>query len=124
VSVFGFRFFNINVEPDDRECPHLFNRLGSPHGNGNLIAIVDLGLTVHLRLGSLGPEGTRVNAVSAGPIRTLAASGIKNFRKMLAANEAQTPLRRQLRGETIGMARDDDCAVHQPRVGGDHPGRR
>lgn len=54
--------------------------------------------------GSLGPEGTRVNAVSAGPIRTLAASGIKNFRKMLAANEAQTPLRRNVAIEEVGNA--------------------
>ncbi|MFP8977191.1 enoyl-ACP reductase FabI, partial [Pseudomonas aeruginosa] len=54
--------------------------------------------------GSLGAEGTRVNAVSAGPIRTLAASGIKSFRKMLAANERQTPLRRNVTIEEVGNA--------------------
>ncbi len=53
---------------------------------------------------SLGPDGTRVNAVSAGPIRTLAASGIKNFRKMLDANEAQTPLRRNVTIDEVGNA--------------------
>ncbi|PAU87361.1 enoyl-[acyl-carrier-protein] reductase FabI [Pseudomonas sp. WN033] len=51
---------------------------------------------------SLGPEGTRVNAISAGPIRTLAASGIKSFRKMLAHNERQTPLRRNVTIEEVG----------------------
>ncbi|MCJ8168026.1 enoyl-ACP reductase FabI [Atopomonas sediminilitoris] len=51
---------------------------------------------------SLGPEGTRVNAISAGPIRTLAASGIKSFRKMLAANERQTPLRRNVTIDEVG----------------------
>ncbi len=51
---------------------------------------------------SLGPEGTRVNAISAGPIRTLAASGIKSFRKMLAHNERQTPLRRNVTIDEVG----------------------
>jgi enoyl-[acyl-carrier protein] reductase I len=53
---------------------------------------------------ALGPEGTRVNAVSAGPIRTLAASGIKDFRKMLAENAKQTPLRRNVTIEEVGNA--------------------
>ncbi|ABC29319.1 MULTISPECIES: enoyl-ACP reductase [Hahella] len=53
---------------------------------------------------SLGPEGTRVNAISAGPIRTLAASGIKDFRKMLQENEKQTPLRRNVTIEEVGNA--------------------
>jgi len=53
---------------------------------------------------SLGPEGTRVNAVSAGPIRTLAASGIKSFRKMLSHNASQTPLRRNVTIEEVGNA--------------------
>ena len=51
---------------------------------------------------SLGPEGTRVNAISAGPIRTLAASGIKSFRKMLSHNAAQTPLRRNVTINEVG----------------------
>ena len=50
------------------------------------------------------PEGTRVNCISAGPIRTLAASGIASFRKMLAANEKQTPLRRNVTIEEVGNA--------------------
>jgi enoyl-[acyl-carrier protein] reductase I len=52
----------------------------------------------------LGPEGTRVNAISAGPIRTLAASGIKSFRKMLSHNEKQTPMRRNVTIDEVGNA--------------------
>lgn len=42
---------------------------------------------------SMGPRGIRVNAISAGPIRTLAASGVKGLRKMLSYNEKNSPLR-------------------------------
>jgi enoyl-[acyl-carrier protein] reductase I len=51
---------------------------------------------------SLGPKGIRVNAISAGPIRTLAAAGIKNFRKMLAFNEQVAPLRKNVTTEEVG----------------------
>jgi enoyl-[acyl-carrier protein] reductase I len=51
---------------------------------------------------SLGPEGIRVNAVSAGPIRTLAASGIADFRKLLAENERVAPLRRGVTIDEVG----------------------
>ena len=51
---------------------------------------------------SLGPKGIRVNGVSAGPIRTLAASGIKHFRKMLAFNESIAPLRKNVTTEEVG----------------------
>ncbi len=50
----------------------------------------------------LGPEGTRVNAISAGPIRTLAASGIGNFRKMLDYNAKVAPLRRNVTIDEVG----------------------
>lgn len=52
----------------------------------------------------LGPDGIRVNAVSAGPIRTLAASGIGNFRKMLDFNLRAAPLRRNVTLEDVGNA--------------------
>ncbi len=51
---------------------------------------------------NLGPEGIRVNAISAGPIKTLAASGVGNLRKMLAHVEAQAPLRRNVTIEDVG----------------------
>ncbi|HSH30906.1 MAG TPA: enoyl-ACP reductase [Thiohalobacter sp.] len=53
---------------------------------------------------SLGPEGTRVNAISAGPIRTLAASGIGNFRKLLEYGEQNAPLRRNVSIDEVGNA--------------------
>jgi len=51
---------------------------------------------------SLGPKGIRVNGISAGPIRTLAAAGIKNFRKMLAFNESIAPMRKNVTTEEVG----------------------
>jgi enoyl-[acyl-carrier protein] reductase I len=53
---------------------------------------------------NLGPEGTRVNAISAGPIKTLAASGVGNFRKMLDHVQQVTPLRRNVTIEDVGNA--------------------
>jgi enoyl-[acyl-carrier protein] reductase I len=53
---------------------------------------------------NLGPEGTRVNAISAGPIKTLAAAGISDFRKMLTHVEEYSPLRRSVTTEDVGNA--------------------
>lgn len=51
---------------------------------------------------NLGPEGTRVNAISAGPIKTLAAAGIGGFRKILGHVETYAPLRRTVTIEDVG----------------------
>jgi enoyl-[acyl-carrier protein] reductase I len=53
---------------------------------------------------SLGPKGIRANAVSAGPIKTLAASGIGNFGKLLAYNAHHAPLRRNVSIDEVGNA--------------------
>ena len=53
---------------------------------------------------SLGPEGHRVNAISAGPIKTLAAAGISQFRKMLEHVKGTAPLRRTVTIEDVGNA--------------------
>jgi len=66
------------------------------------LAKASLEANVRYMAANLGPEGTRVNAISAGPIRTLAASGIKNFRAMLDYNERNTPLRRNVTIEEVG----------------------
>ena len=74
--------------------------------NYNVMGLAKASLEANVRYlsASLGPEGVRVNGISAGPIRTLAASGIKDFRKMLAYNEAATPLRRNVTIEEVGNA--------------------
>jgi enoyl-[acyl-carrier protein] reductase I len=51
---------------------------------------------------SLGPSGIRVNGISAGPIKTLAASGIKGFGKILDFVETNAPLRRNVTIEDVG----------------------
>jgi enoyl-[acyl-carrier protein] reductase I len=52
----------------------------------------------------LGPENIRVNAISAGPIKTLAASGIGDFRYIMKWNEYNAPLRRNVTIEDVGGA--------------------
>ncbi|MCX4024809.1 enoyl-ACP reductase [Endozoicomonas sp. SM1973] len=73
-----------------------------PNYNVMGLAKASLEASVRYLATSMGPDGTRVNAISAGPIRTLAASGIKSFRKMLSYNEKQTPLRRNVTIEEVG----------------------
>jgi enoyl-[acyl-carrier protein] reductase I len=66
------------------------------------LAKASLEASVRYLAGSLGPEGIRVNAISAGPIRTLAASGIKSFRKMLKRNAERAPLKRNVTIHEVG----------------------
>src|SRR3546814_2814814 len=68
------------------------------------VAKASLESTVRYLALNLGPEGTRVNAISAGPIKTLAASGVGNFRKMLSNFEAAAQLRRNVTIEDDGNA--------------------
>ncbi|MCB2262650.1 MAG: enoyl-ACP reductase [Candidatus Thiosymbion ectosymbiont of Robbea hypermnestra] len=74
--------------------------------NYNVMGLAKASLEANVRYlaASLGPEGTRVNAVSAGPIRTLAASGIADFRGMLKQVEEKTPLRRNVTIDEVGNA--------------------
>ncbi len=73
-----------------------------PHYNVMGVAKASLEANVRYLAQSLGPEGIRVNAISAGPIRTLAASGISGFRRMLEAFEKSAPLRRTITIEEVG----------------------
>lgn len=66
------------------------------------VAKASLEATVRYMAYSLGEEGIRVNAVSAGPIKTLAAAGIGDFGKMLAYGERNSPLRRNVTIEEVG----------------------
>jgi enoyl-[acyl-carrier protein] reductase I len=67
-------------------------------------AKASLEANVRYMAANLGPDGIRVNAISAGPIRTLAASGISNFRKFLDYSEQNSPLRRNVTIEEVGNA--------------------
>lgn len=73
-----------------------------PNYNVMGLAKASLEASVRYLAASLGEEGIRVNAISAGPIRTLASSGIKSFRKMLAHNEERAPLRRNITQTEVG----------------------
>ncbi len=74
--------------------------------NYNVMGVAKASLEANVRYmaASLGPQGIRVNAISAGPIRTLAASGISNFREMLGKAEGAAPLRRNVTIEEVGNA--------------------
>lgn len=73
-----------------------------PNYNVMGIAKASLEAAVRYLAASLGPKGIRVNAISAGPIKTLAAAGIKDFRKFLTAYANTTPLRRNISAEEVG----------------------
>ena len=73
-----------------------------PNYNVMGIAKASLEAAVRYLAASLGPKGLRVNAISAGPIRTLAAAGIKDFRKIQAAYANITPLRRNITATEVG----------------------
>jgi enoyl-[acyl-carrier protein] reductase I len=73
-----------------------------PNYNTMGLAKASLEASVRYLASSLGPKGIRVNGISAGPIKTLAASGIKGFGKMLAVVEQNAPLRRNVTIEDVG----------------------
>jgi enoyl-[acyl-carrier protein] reductase I len=75
-----------------------------PHYNVMGVAKAALEASVKYLAADLGPEGLRVNAISAGPIKTLAASGIGDFRYILKWNELNSPMRRNVTIEDVGGA--------------------
>lgn len=74
--------------------------------NYNVMGLAKASLEANVRYlaYSLGQDGIRVNAISAGAIRTLAASAVKNFRRMLTYGEKVSPLRRNISQEEVGNA--------------------
>jgi enoyl-[acyl-carrier protein] reductase I len=74
--------------------------------NYNVMGLAKASLEANVRYmaQSLGPKGIRVNGISAGPIKTLAASGIAGFDKMIDFNDKHAPLRRGVTIEEVGNA--------------------
>ena len=75
-----------------------------PHYNVMGVAKAALETSVKYLANDLGPRNIRINAISAGPIKTLAASGIGDFRYILKWNELNSPLRRNVTIEDVGGA--------------------
>ena len=75
-----------------------------PHYNGMGVAKAGLEASVKYLAEDLGKDGIRVNAISAGPIKTLAASGIGDFRYIMKWNEYNSPLRRNVTQDEVGKA--------------------
>ncbi|MEM6907566.1 MAG: enoyl-ACP reductase FabI [Pseudomonadota bacterium] len=75
-----------------------------PHYNVMGVAKAALETSVRYLANDLGPRGIRINAISAGPVKTLAASGIGDFRYILKWNELNSPLRRNVTIDDVGGA--------------------
>lgn len=80
--------------------------------NYNVMGAAKASLEANVRYmaAALGAEGTRVNAISAGPIRTLASAGINNFRSMLSKAAATAPLKKNVTIEQVGNAAAFMCS--------------
>ena len=90
-----------------------------PYYNVMGVAKAALEASVRYLAAALGPEGTRVNAVSAGPVRTLAASGISDFRSMLSHVQERAPLRRNVTLDEVGNATAFLCSDLASGITGD-----
>ena len=89
--------------------------------NYNVMGVAKASLEANVRYmaASLGPEGIRVNAISAGPIRTLAASGISGLRDFLAYVEKAAPLRRNVTIDEVGNVAAFLCSDYASAVTGE-----
>jgi len=82
----------------------------APNYNVMGLAKASLEANVRYMAASLGPEGIRVNGISAGPIKTLAAAGIRDFRKLLSHGEKLSPLKRNVNIDEVGNAAAFMCS--------------
>lgn len=90
-----------------------------PHYNVMGVAKASLEANVRYLADSMGPDGIRVNGISAGPIRTLAASGISGFKGMLDESEKAVPLRRNVTIDEVGNAAAFLCSDLASGITGD-----
>ena len=89
--------------------------------NYNVMGLAKASLEANTRFlaASLGSNNIRVNAISAGPIKTLAASGVKNFRKMLNQHSQRAPLGRTVTSEEVGNAAAFLCSDYASGITGE-----
>ena len=89
--------------------------------NYNVMGLAKASLEANTRFlaASLGKDSIRVNAISAGPIKTLAASGVKNFRKMLSQHSKRAPLGRTVTAEEVGNVAAFLCSNHASGITGE-----
>lgn len=80
--------------------------------NYNLMGLAKASLEASVRYlaSCMGPEGTRVNGISAGPIKTVAAAGVGSFNKLLSFNSHNAPLRRNVTIDEVGNAAAFMCS--------------
>ena len=89
--------------------------------NYNVMGLAKASLEANTRFlaASMGKDNIRVNAISAGPIKTLAASGVKNFRKMLSQHSSRAPLGRTVTIEEVGNVAAFLCSNHASGITGE-----
>ena len=89
--------------------------------NYNVMGLAKASLEANTRFlaASLGDKNIRVNAISAGPIKTLAASGVKNFRKMLTQHSKRAPLGRTVTAEEVGNTAAFLCSDYASGITGE-----
>ena len=89
--------------------------------NYNVMGLAKASLEANTRFlaASLGKDNIRVNAISAGPIKTLAASGVKNFRKMLSQHSNRAPLGRTVTAEEVGNVASFLCSNYASGITGE-----
>ena len=89
--------------------------------NYNVMGLAKASLEANTRFlaASMGGDNIRVNAISAGPIKTLAASGVKNFRKMLSQHSSRAPLGRTVTAEEVGNAAAFLCSDYASGITGE-----
>ena len=89
--------------------------------NYNVMGLAKASLEANTRFlaASMGKDNIRVNAISAGPIKTLAASGVKNFRKMLSEHSKIAPLGRTVTTEEVGNVASFLCSDYASGITGE-----
>ena len=89
--------------------------------NYNVMGLAKASLEANTRFlaASMGRDNIRVNAISAGPIKTLAASGVKNFRKMLTQHSNKAPLGRTVTAEEVGNVAAFMCSDYASGITGE-----